>query len=106
MADSLDKFTYVMLVNQPDFIPLHQELQRGKTFQIIYADANSSLYKRITGEKSPPNVDSFFHNYSYYPSYPLSRIINKILNPFYKNIEEREYEFDDNKQYYLEEFMQ
>lgn len=105
LADSIDRFQYVLLVNQPDFTPLHQELHRGNLFHAVYADANTSLYKRNDSTMIHTPIDSFYHDYSFYKKYNLSIWINHILNPFHKKIDERDYNFEEQKEIYQENYM-
>jgi hypothetical protein len=105
MADSLDQFSYVLLLNSPDFAPLHQTLHRSKDYQIVYADANSSVYKKLMSNESKNNQVDFYKSYTYYPSNIFSNILNKILNPFYRNPKDTEYDFDEFKNTYEREYM-
>lgn len=105
MADSLDQFSYVLLLNSPDFAPLHQTLHSSTNYQIVYADANSSVYKKLVANESKNNQVDFYKSYTYYPSNTFSNLLNKILNPLYSNPKDRVYDFEEYKSTYDREYM-
>lgn len=104
MADSIDQFAYVLLLNQPDFIPLHQYLFQSNNFQLLYADANSVVYKR-TKEKKQVDVFTLFSPYKFYKQSKVSTIINKIINPFYTPIQKKEYPFEEQRDIFTTEYI-
>lgn len=105
MADSLDHFSYILLVNNSDFIPLFQELNKSTNFELVYADANSSVYKRTEKKQLNKNLNTTFHTYSFYPNSNISQGINHILNPFYKNFEDRSYDNEALINSYQQDFQ-
>ena len=91
-VDSVDKFNYVVLLNNPKFINLNQHLLHERDdFVLVYGDLLNSIFLRNT----PENKD-LIEKYGYdgkkamfnsttYAKAPLSATtLSKLLWPFYK----------------------
>lgn len=90
LADSLDKFDFVLLLNNENFSGLQRYLRQANSgYKMAYADPLNTVY--VSDRKKGVAADTTFHPYYFSPnSYSM---INKIFNPFWKNIEDRDYPY-------------
>lgn len=90
LADSLDHFQYVLLLNNENFEGLHRYLNSGLTnFELAYADPLASVYKR---KGSTPFRGQIFHPYVFKES--RLEWINIVFNPLYVKIKDRSYDYE------------
>ncbi len=94
LLDSLDRFTYVSMVNKVELAPFHRYMMRHKAYCLVYADLNSSVYlKRI-----PQNqvlIDRYcalslaekLHKHQGLPTHKLAMAINRFFWPPYKEVD-------------------
>jgi hypothetical protein len=90
LADSLDHFEFVLLLNNENFEGLHRYINSGMSnFELVYADPLASVYQRKT--KAPFN-GRVFQPYMFKEN--RLEWINTIFNPWYVTISNRSYEYD------------
>jgi hypothetical protein len=93
LMDSSDHYQYILLLNRPEYKYLHHYISDQTCFQHVYSDPLATVYKRGTGIKDT-NQSLNVSGFTFFPTNKLSRIINKIYNPFYTDISEREYDIN------------
>ena len=90
LADSIDHFEYVLLLNNENFQPLHQYLNSEKSkFALQYCDPLASVYGRKTQNNNFKNI---FHPYTFYKE--NIEWINLIFNPWYICTKDRKYDYE------------
>jgi hypothetical protein len=92
LADSLDQFDFVVLLNNENFAGLHHHLsQEGSGYQTMYADPLATVYASSRVKAVP--VTPLFQPYQFEAS--KVEMVNKIFNPFYIPISKREYAYEE-----------
>lgn len=77
------RFNYVVVLNQPEFLPLHRYLQSGTHFKLAYADALTSVFIR-NSEKNTALISAIPADVFRPTPKQEPRILAKIAWPFYE----------------------
>jgi hypothetical protein len=100
VIDARYTFTYVVLLNQPEFLPLHHYLAKGNTFKLVYVDALSAIFVRNTPAHAAlianAQADLFKPTPPLYP-----KKFAQLFWPFYSPINQTPAEFEAVKQSYF-----
>ncbi|MCB0510665.1 MAG: hypothetical protein KDC82_07850 [Bacteroidetes bacterium] len=98
--DSIDKFSYVVMLNNEIFDSFNLYMHQNELFDLAYVDGLNSLYLR----KIPEHADlinsfqqkqlssSYFSTYGEYHGKPWTKFLTRVFWPFYQ---EKEFDQED-----------
>ena len=100
VVDQRYRFNYVVILNNPEFLPLHRYLLKGKQFKLVYADALTTVFVRNTDECK--ELIGRHNNLNFQPDLPVEHAFLPILfNPFYRPPVQTEETFKKARKVYM-----
>lgn len=89
LMEEADTFSYALLVNKPEFTPIHRYLNQNSSYKLVYTDLVCSIYLKNNLENqqhieaSPKGFKNIFSPLSSVPTSGLALGISKVLWPTY-----------------------
>ncbi len=100
VIDARYSFNYVVLLNQPEFLPLHRYLAKSNTFKLVYADALSVIFVRNTQAHAAIIANAQAAVFKTTPTLKPTRFA-QLFWPFYSPINQTPAQFEAVKQSYF-----